>query len=283
MNGYDFSAFQGMPNWNLIQADFVFLRASDGVNITANGLANSMDISFISNAEGADNRKIRRGAYHVYTADSIQAQFNRFSTVPKATDGMIALDVEPTVMNSLTPLKVLQDIRQWESTVLSNTHKPSLVYMNVSTYRWLGSPSIQYLWLADPSQVDNSIPRTVTQRTTAIINGVVGEVDTDTWEGTLADFHILLGDTMSSITANKPPVAILVTPSNKGYYLIGSDGGVFTFGDAVFHGSAGNLNLAAPIITASLTPSGNGYYMVGADGGVFAFGDAQFQGRITVA
>jgi hypothetical protein len=43
-----------------------------------------------------------------------------------------------------------------------------------------------------------------------------------------------------------------------GYYLVAADGGVFTFGDAKFYGSAGNLNLASPIVGLSLTSDGNG-------------------------
>jgi len=75
---------------------------------------------------------------------------------------------------------------------------------------------------------------------------------------------------------NHPAVAIVPTHSGIGYYIIASDGGVFTFGDAQFFGSMGGQNLAAPIANAALTPSGLGYWLLGADGGVFAFGDAIF-------
>jgi hypothetical protein len=37
---------------------------------------------------------------------------------------------------------------------------------------------------------------------------------------------------------NKPIVAMASTPTGKGYWLVGSDGGIFTFGDAQFYGSA---------------------------------------------
>ena len=37
---------------------------------------------------------------------------------------------------------------------------------------------------------------------------------------------------------NAPMSTIAATPSGKGYWLLGRDGGVFTFGDAVFHGAA---------------------------------------------
>jgi hypothetical protein len=68
------------------------------------------------------------------------------------------------------------------------------------------------------------------------------------------------------------------TLSSDGYWLLASDGGVFTFGDAHFYGSAGALPLRSPIIQMVATPSGNGYWLLASDGGVFAFGDAHFYG-----
>jgi hypothetical protein len=73
-------------------------------------------------------------------------------------------------------------------------------------------------------------------------------------------------------------VAILPTKTGKGYYLVFADGGVFTFGDAVFFGSMGDEELNAPVVSAAGTPSGDGYWLVAADGGVFCFGDANFYG-----
>jgi hypothetical protein len=64
----------------------------------------------------------------------------------------------------------------------------------------------------------------------------------------------------------------------KGYWLVASDGGIFAFGDAHFHGSTGNLTLNKPIVGMASTPDGNGYWLVASDGGIFAFGDAHFHG-----
>src|SRR5277367_4816973 len=47
---------------------------------------------------------------------------------------------------------------------------------------------------------------------------------------------------------NAPLVGIAGTPDGKGYWLAASDGGVFTFGDAGFFGSAGNIALYRPIV-----------------------------------
>ena len=63
-----------------------------------------------------------------------------------------------------------------------------------------------------------------------------------------------------------------------GYLLAAADGGVFTFGDAHFYGSLGDVRLAAPIIGMIERPQGDGYWLVAADGGVFTFGAAQYHG-----
>ena len=38
---------------------------------------------------------------------------------------------------------------------------------------------------------------------------------------------------------NKPAVGMAATPDGGGYWLVASDGGVFSYGDAGFYGSAG--------------------------------------------
>jgi len=63
-----------------------------------------------------------------------------------------------------------------------------------------------------------------------------------------------------------------------GYWLVASDGGVFSFGNAGFHGSAGNLKLVKPVVGMAATPDGGGYWLVASDGGVFSYGDAAFSG-----
>ena len=68
------------------------------------------------------------------------------------------------------------------------------------------------------------------------------------------------------------------TPSGRGYWLVASDGGIFSFGDAGFFGSTGAIRLNQPIVGMAATPSGRGYWFVASDGGMFSFGDARFFG-----
>jgi len=85
---------------------------------------------------------------------------------------------------------------------------------------------------------------------------------------------------MDGTVLNEPIVDAEATPSGQGYYLVASDGGVFTFGDAVFMGGLGHLDLVAPVISIEVEPGG--YWLAASDGGIFAFGGADFEGRPVV-
>ena len=74
------------------------------------------------------------------------------------------------------------------------------------------------------------------------------------------------------------PPAVPPAPGSGGYRLASASGGIFGFGDATFHGSAGALGLTRPIVGTDTTPSRNGYWLVASDGGIFGFGDARFFG-----
>ena len=57
-----------------------------------------------------------------------------------------------------------------------------------------------------------------------------------------------------------------------------SDGGIFTYGDAGFHGSAGSIPLNKPVVGMAPDATGGGYWLVASDGGIFTYGDAGFHG-----
>ena len=69
-------------------------------------------------------------------------------------------------------------------------------------------------------------------------------------------------------------------PSQRGYWLVGSDGGIFTFGSAQFYGSTGSLHLQRPVVGIVPTADHGGYWLDASDGGVFSYGDTQFYGSI---
>jgi Domain of unknown function (DUF4185) len=83
---------------------------------------------------------------------------------------------------------------------------------------------------------------------------------------------------LSGVQLSKPIIGMAATPDGQGYWLVGSDGGIFTYGDADFYGSTGAIRLNQPIVGMAATPDGKGYWLVASDGGIFTYGDAAFYG-----
>jgi Glycosyl hydrolase family 26 len=78
----------------------------------------------------------------------------------------------------------------------------------------------------------------------------------------------------------QPTTGPKVTPSGRnGYWMLGSDGKVYAFGQAK---TFGNPTLPAGVTAADLegTPAGDGYWIVDTAGNVYAFGAAAFQGGV---
>jgi hypothetical protein len=63
-------------------------------------------------------------------------------------------------------------------------------------------------------------------------------------------------------------------PAPLGYWEVASDGGVFSFGAATFHGAAGSP-AGSPVTGMAATPDGGGYLQVQRNGAVSTYGDAQ--------
>ncbi len=90
--------------------------------------------------------------------------------------------------------------------------------------------------------------------------------------------HTIPAAATRALPLNAPIVGMAATPSGQGAWRVGSDGGVFTSGDAHFYGSTGAMRLNQPIVGIAATPNGHGYWFVARDGGVFTFGNAHFYG-----
>ena len=76
--------------------------------------------------------------------------------------------------------------------------------------------------------------------------------------------------------------AVVTTPpqvAGTGYWEVAADGGIFTFGNAQFHGSMGGKPLNKPVVGMAADPATGGYWEVAADGGIFSF-DAPFYGSM---
>jgi myo-inositol-hexaphosphate 3-phosphohydrolase len=75
------------------------------------------------------------------------------------------------------------------------------------------------------------------------------------------------------------PTTGVQTPNRSGYWMVGSDGRVFNFGDAKAYGDA-ILAAGAQAVDLEPTPSGNGYWVIDDQGHIFAKGDAKAMGDV---
>jgi uncharacterized repeat protein (TIGR02543 family) len=144
----------------------------------------------------------------------------------------------------------------------------------------------------------------------AVTNGIGTVSYTETISGDSTDVVVTSTGAMSAATSLSPGTysvsgndsdtngdtgtwtfALTVTVTTPGtpagaagdYDLVGSDGGVFVFGQSgtAFYGSLPGIGFHVTDIVGMVTTSNNeGYYLVGSDGGVFAFGDATFEGSL---
>jgi hypothetical protein len=89
-----------------------------------------------------------------------------------------------------------------------------------------------------------------------------------------------LAGAFGKLRAGETVAIMLGSPNIVGYWLITSQGRVFTFGAAKSYGDLNGRPLNGPIVGAALSRDEKGYYFVGSDGGVFAFGSARFFGSM---
>jgi 3-phytase len=92
--------------------------------------------------------------------------------------------------------------------------------------------------------------------------------------------HVPVTTTTTEAPTTTTTVSDPVTPATKGsgYWMVGSDGKVYAFGDAKHMGNAG-VSGADEAVDLEPTPSGKGYWVVDSAGHVFAMGDAKHMGN----
>ena len=91
------------------------------------------------------------------------------------------------------------------------------------------------------------------------------------------DFTINVADVESESTGS---LHFTGKVGGLGYWTVAKDGGVFSYGDAKFFGSAGNIRLNAPVVGMSSPKNLRGYWLAASDGGVFTYGKVGFLGSL---
>ncbi len=91
---------------------------------------------------------------------------------------------------------------------------------------------------------------------------------------------VLAFEGSAGLPGTPAPGSSTAPPPLASYWEVATDGGVFSFGKAAFHGSMGGHPLNAPVVGIARAPQGGGYWEVAADGGIFSFGNAAFEGSM---
>ena len=149
-----------------------------------------------------------------------------------------------------------------------------------SHHTWQAQVPVSAIASAYP-QIGTLVSVGVSQRNN--LGDLGGRVLQMTLQGT-AQSVTITGDTFASqfsqygVQSNWFGVTSQASGGIGGYWLVASDGGIFSFGDAAFHGSAGAIHLTKPVVGMAGTPDSGGYWLVASDGGVFSYGDAVFHG-----
>jgi len=132
-----------------------------------------------------------------------------------------------------------------------------------------------YTW----SIAGGSLPAGLTLSPAGTISG------TPTSAGTPAASYLVTDSILGTGTSQSLSIGIAGSqtppppPVQHGYWLVGSDGGIFNFGSSGFYGSTGSLRLQRPVVGITPTSDRGGYWLAASDGGVFAF-NAGFFGSI---
>jgi hypothetical protein len=120
-------------------------------------------------------------------------------------------------------------------------------------------------------------------------------LNTPAYSSTLGSKPSVMGMTISGFISpagglSSPPVAgpppegpvrgMARDATGRGYWIVADDGGIFSYGDAAFHGSMGGHTLNAPVVGMAQSQDGGGYLLAASDGGVFTFGNVGFHGSM---
>lgn len=221
--------------------------------------------------------------YHFLTSDSVLAQLREVSSVLTHLEPGEGVFLDWEKDGSYTPPLAQRDAMI--SALNQYYGQPTGLYSSASFLKDNPTPED---WIASYGVSEPTLPHLVWQATNGqyAINGQpapswagIGKCDTNLFHGTAEQLGALIAPHGGPQVLNAPLAGIISTPSGNGYYLFGTDGGVFAYGDAKFFGSMGGKPLNKPIAGMAVRPQNDGYWLAAQDYGVFAFGAAQELGH----
>ncbi len=240
--GIDVSYWQGTIDWAEVAADgvdFAFIRVSDGTGF--------LDPDFDYNWEGAAGVGIVRGAYQFFRPDQggvEQAELLLDVMGPLGADDLPpVIDVEAT--EGFSPSEIADEIGLWIDTVEAAIGRAPIIY--TSPYFWNNSVEsddfADYpLWIANWEVSCPNLPDPWSDwafwqdSDDGSVSGISGVVDTDYFNGSLADLLAFAGvtvecgdgtcspgESVDSCLADCPPCGVVL-----------AEGGIIDDTDACF-------------------------------------------------
>jgi cysteine-rich secretory family protein len=209
------------------------------------------------------------------TAPATGAQFMSLMNSDRAGAGLAGLSEDPS----------LDAIAQnWSNNLArqgSLSHNPNLASQLPANWVSYGenvgmgqnAPQLEQAFMGSPEHRAN-ILGTYTLAGVGVVTTSNGTV----W--VTVDFMLPGGNAVAASCHDSDPADVPSAQAADGYYVLGSDGGIFSYGSAPFRGSLPGQGIHAQAVLMSLTPDQAGYYILGSDGGVFTFGDAHFYGSV---
>lgn len=192
--GIDVSHYQGTVDWTAVRqagCSFAFIKATDGLTV--------VDPMFQQNWTQAQQAGLLRGAYHFFRAnDDPTAQANFFcSTVGSPGELPPVLDVE--INSGVSNSQVISGVQIWLQVVESWAGCKPILYTSPGFWDGLGTSSFGAypLWVAEYGVSTPKIPSGWESWTfwqysqSGTIAGISGNVDLDTFSGTLEELRTL--------------------------------------------------------------------------------------------
>lgn len=282
--GIDVSKWQGTIDWAQVKADgidFAIARTSHGFN--------DRDATFTRNWVGMKANGIVRGVYHyLLPQQDAVAQADLMVDMINAAGGLEPTDLSPVLdledRGGLTAAQVMAKADAFLARVRARTGRYPMIYCSPGFWNPLAAAphSDNPLWVAHWGVAAPTIPSgwrawTFWQTSaTGRVAGINANVDTDFFNGSVADLKVYAGRAAPAGFFR----GLAFNSTGNGYWQVATDGGVFTYGDATFRGTAGGRRHPQPIIGIVRTATGLGYWLFRADGVVIPFGDATHVGDL---
>jgi len=206
--GIDVSHHQGNINWNLVKNDgkiFAYCKASEGMTYH--------DPNFITYMTNGANAGIIMGAYHFARPDNNTAVQDATNFINQSQayigGGFLppALDLEDpnssTHLDQLfTSTQLTNWVQTWMNTVENQTGIHPIIYLSSHYANFLKSSlNIYGLWIAKPNTTANTPPNDIGNWNNwqfkqyswiGNVNGIAGNVDLNSFNGTITDFNALI-------------------------------------------------------------------------------------------